>query len=60
MLTHGRRARVYFWFESHFLIMIVKVSNGFILINKLGNVTDAVAAAIHVNVTVPVTITVNV
>jgi hypothetical protein len=47
MLTHGGRARVYFWFESHFLIMIVKVSNGFILINKLGNVTDAVVVRVE-------------
>jgi hypothetical protein len=47
MLTHCGRPRVYFWFESHFLIMIVKVSNGFILINKLGNVTDAVVVRVE-------------
>ena len=47
MLTHCGRARVYFWFKSHLLIVIVKVSNGFILINKLGDVADAVVVRVE-------------
>jgi hypothetical protein len=47
MLTHSGRARVYFWFESHLLIMIVKVRNSFILINKLGDVADAVVVRVE-------------
>jgi hypothetical protein len=47
MLTHSGRARVYFWFKSHLLIVIVKVSNGFILINKLGDIADAVVVRVE-------------
>ena len=47
MLTHSGRARVYFWFKSHLLIVIVKVSNSFILINKLGDVADAVVVRVE-------------
>ena len=42
MLTHSGRARVYFRLKSHLLIVIVKVSNGFILIHNLGDIADAV------------------
>jgi hypothetical protein len=47
MLTHCGRPRVYFWFKSHLLIVIVKVSNGFLLINKLGDVADAVVVRVE-------------
>ena len=41
MLTHSGRARINFWFKSHLLIVIVKVSDGFILIHNLGDIADA-------------------
>ena len=41
MLTHSGRARVNFRLKSHLLIVIIKVSNGFILIHNLGDVADA-------------------
>jgi hypothetical protein len=47
MLTHCGRARVYFWFKSNLLIVIVKVGNSFILINKLGDVADAVVVRVE-------------
>ena len=41
MLTHSGRARVNFRFKCDLFIVIVKVSDGFILIHNLGDVADA-------------------
>jgi hypothetical protein len=47
MLTHSGRARVYFRFKSHLLIVIVKVSNGFLLVHNLSDIADAVVVGVE-------------
>ncbi len=47
MLTQRGRARVYFWFKSHLFIVIVEVSNGFLLIHNLSDVADAVVVRVE-------------